>query len=501
MELPGIGSWLTKRELMTPDKEAVIDGEKRITYKTLNQRVNRLCFELNRLGLKYGDRICVLSQNRLEFIETIMGCAKTGLILVPLNWRLTPDELLFAIKDSGATALFFDPDLKNLAQKISAQFAQCISFGEAKGAYEDLLRAQDDVEPEFAKQVSLSSPHIIMYTAGTTGKPKGAVLLQASAFFNALNLNIALDFSEKDRNLLTLPMFHIGGIGLFTLPMLYKGGTIVIQKTFDPLVSLNQFQNEKITLFFGVPAMFLAMIQHPEFNPEKFKSARVVMCGGAPLPTSLVLQYKSLGITLTQGFGMSEAGPSIATLYNENAIKKAGSVGRPVFHMDARIVDEVSTPLAPGQVGELVIKGPNLLKEYWNRPDATRESFTGEWFHTGDLAYADPEGDLYIVERKKDMFISGGENVYPAEVENILYEIEEISETAVIGVKDDKWGETGLAIVVLKPEKQIDPNDIIEHLGQKLAKFKIPKKIIFQDQLPRNAAGKVLKKELRRQFS
>lgn len=504
MELAGIGSWLTKRELTTPDKEAVIDGTQRITYKTLNRRVNRLSFGMHSLGLQYGDRVCILSYNRLEFIEIIMACAKTGLILVPLNWRLTPDELLFAINDSGATALFFDPDLNLLAQKVKNSFKHCICFGTGSPSgivsYERLLEAQDETEPLFEKQVSLSSAHIIMYTAGTTGKPKGAVLLQTAGFFNALNLNIALDFSENDRNLVTLPMFHIGGIGLFTLPMLYKGGTVVIQKTFDPIVSLSLFEKEKITLFFGVPAMFLSMIQHPEFDPEKFSTSRIVMCGGAPLPVSLVNQYNDRGILLTQGFGMSEAGPSISTLHRENAIKKAGSVGRPVFHMDAKIVDDDLKRLAPGQVGELLIKGPNLFREYWNRPDATRESFTGDWFRTGDLAYMDMDMDLYIVERKKDMFISGGENVYPAEVENILYEIPDIVETAVIGIKDEKWGETGLAVVVLKPDTKISEADILLYLGKKLAKYKIPKKIVFQNQLPRNAAGKVLKKELKKQF-
>lgn len=505
MNLPGIGSWLTKREFTTPDKEAVVDGERRVTYKELNRRVNKLSYLFRELGLDYGDRVSVLSYNRLEFVEVIMACAKTGTILVPLNWRLTPEELLFAINDSGANTLFFDPGLADLAEQVKQPFDHFIRFGDPVGdngpGYEALIAAQPDTEPDFEDRVSLQSEHIIMYTAGTTGKPKGAVLLQSSSFFNALNLNIALDFSSQDKNFLTLPMFHIGGIGLFTLPMLYKGGTIVIQRTFDPVAALNILEKENITLFFGVPAMFLAIIQNPEFNENKFVSTRIVMCGGAPLPISLVKQYHEKDITLMQGFGMSEAGPSIATLYKENAIKKAGSIGRPVFHMDARIVDDDLNDLDRGQIGELIVKGPNLLKEYWNRPEATRESFSDEWFHTGDLAYMDAEGDLYIVERKKDMFISGGENVYPAEIEDILYELDEIAEAAVIGVQDDRWGETGLAVVVFKPGKQLSEAAMVDHMREKLAKYKIPKKFEILDQLPRNAAGKVLKKELKALFS
>jgi fatty-acyl-CoA synthase len=507
MQVPGIGSWLVKREFLTPAKEAVVDGEKRLSYRELNRRVNRLSHALLGMDLQIGDRVAILSYNRVEFLEVIMAAAKLGLILVPLNWRLTAPELAFILNDSGAETLFFDAGLVELVESVGDQtpLKQVIAFGEKDmpraRAYETLIDDEPDSEPAIEPAPDLDTSHIIMYTAGTTGKPKGALLSQGASFWNALNLNLAMDFTSCDRNLLVLPMFHIGGIGLFTLPMIYDGATVVIQRTFDPVKTLALLREENISLFFGVPAIFLALVQHPEFKAEAFKSVRVVMSGGAPLPVSLVAQYHQAGIVLQQGFGMSEAAPSIATLDKNLALEKAGSIGRAVMHLQARVVDDNMQALPAGSVGELVIRGPNLMQGYWNRPEATKEAFSDGWFHTGDLARMDADGCLYIVERKKDMFISGGENVYPAEVENAIFQIPKIAEVAVIGVKDQKWGEVGRALVVLKAGWKVTADDIIDHLKGSLAKYKIPKSVVFIDQLPRNAAGKVLKNKLREEYS
>jgi fatty-acyl-CoA synthase len=503
MELPGIGSWLVKREFLTPAKEAVVDGELRLSYRELNRRVNRLANALLGLGLRNGDRIAVLSYNRLEFVEVIMAAAKLGLILVPLNWRLTGTELAFIVNDSGAETLLFDSNLAELVEGVRAKTSlkhYLVIGGDDQlkaHRYETMLSAQPASEPTPDVIPDLNTPHIIMYTAGTTGKPKGAVLSQGASFWNVLNLNLPLDFTSKDRNLVVLPMFHIGGIGLFTLPMLYDGGTVVIQRTFDPVQMLALLKTEDITLFFGVPAIFQALIQHPQFDAAAFSRVRVVMSGGAPLPVSLVKQYHEAGIALQQGFGMSEAAPSIATLEKGLALTKGGSIGKAVFHLDVRIVDDQMRELAAGEVGELVIRGPNLLQSYWNRPEATAEAFSDAWFHTGDLARMDADGCLYIVERKKDMYISGGENVYPAEVENAIYELPQIAETAVIGVPDEKWGEVGRAVVALKEDQDLTDETILAHLKGRLAKYKIPKHVVFVKHLPRNAAGKVLKNVLR----
>jgi fatty-acyl-CoA synthase len=503
----GIGFWLTKRAFLGGDKEALVDGERRLSYRELNRRVNRLARSLQVLGLTHGDRCAILAYNCLEYVEVIFAAAKLGLILVPLNWRLSPAELAFNLSDSGTDTLFFDSEFAEVVEQLKEQTSikQMIVLGNKAtpkaDAYEDLLARQSDDEPKTDQPVGLDTAHIIMYTAGTTGRPKGAILSQGAGFWNATNLTLDMNFTQNDRNLSVLPMFHIGGIGLFTLPVLYTGGTVVIQRIFDPQETLKLLRSENITLFFGVAAIFLFLIQHPDFNAKAFENVRVVMSGGAPLPVSLVQQYHDAGIVLQQGFGMSEAAPSISTLGKDLALKKAGSIGRALFHVETRVVDDNLNDMPVGEVGELIIRGPNLMQGYWNRPEATNEAFAGGWFHTGDFAWMDEDGDLYIVDRKKDMFISGGENVYPAEVENAIFELPQVAETAVIGIKDEKWGEVGLAVVCLKPGEQLSEEDIITFLKERLAKYKVPKRVVFMEQLPRNAAGKVLKKNLREKYS
>ncbi|OGP59497.1 MAG: hypothetical protein A2V65_04815 [Deltaproteobacteria bacterium RBG_13_49_15] len=506
MHAQGIGFWLTKRRQLSADKEVLVDGDRRITYAELDLRVNGLSHALQAMGLKHGDRCGILAFNGIEYVEVIFASANLGLILVPLNWRLSTAELVFNITDSGMETLFFDTQFAEISAILTKQanLKRMIAIGKGSDqwpdSYEAMVVQHEKAAPVPDKPVDLYTPHIIMYTAGTTGRPKGAVLSQGASFYNAINLMVDMNFKPEDRNLSVLPMFHIGGIGLFTLPMIYVGGSVVIQRVFDPAVTLKLLKKEHITLFFGVAAIFLFLIQHPDFDAELFKDTRIVMSGGAPLPVSLVRRYHEAGIILQQGFGMSEAAPGIATLRKDLALKKAGSIGRPLFHVEARVVDDALKDMPAGRPGELIVRGPNLLQGYWNRPDATREAFSGGWFHTGDLARMDEDGDLYIVDRKKDMFISGGENVYPAEVENVIFELPQVAEVAVIGIKDDQWGEVGCALVVVKSGENITDKEILNFMKNRLAKYKVPKKIVFTDQLPRNAAGKVLKKVLREKY-
>jgi fatty-acyl-CoA synthase len=505
MQAEGIGSWLKYRGKVTPEKEAIVEGDKRINYRDLNIRVNRAARALQKLGVKPGDRVSIIAFNCIEFVELIMGAAKIGAMLVPLNWRLTPYELTFIVTDSGAQTLIFDEAFAKAVEEIKGKAAlkNYVSLGGATFAfatkYEDLLAKQSETEPIPEKEVGLETPHLIIYTAGTTGKPKGAVLTQGASFWNAVNVIVPMDITSQDRNLMVVPMFHIGGIGLFTLPMLYIGGTAVITRTFDPAKALDLMKKEKITIFMGVPAIFLFLAQQPDF--DVLKNVRIVMSGGAPLPVSLVKMYDSKGIRLGQGFGMSEAGPSVTVLDRDKYLTKAGSIGSCLMHLETRVVDDNMNDVKPGETGELIYRGPNVLIEYWNRPDATEEAFRGSWFHSGDIARIDADGDLYIVDRKKDMYISGGENVYPAEVENALYELPEIAENAVIGIPDKKWGEVGKAIVVLKKGKELSEEQILTHLKTRLAKFKVPASVAFTDVLPRNAMQKVLKNELRQKFA
>ncbi len=412
MEAQGIGFWLTKRAFLSGDREALVDGARRLTYRGLNSRVNRLSRYFQSIGLRQGDRCAMLAYNCLEYIEVIFAAAKLGLILVPLNWRLSPAELAFNLADSKTDSLVFDPGFSETVANLQGHrvIKRLLVLGNramtGAQAYEEMLAAQPADEPVADKPVGLDAPHIIMYTAGTTGRPKGAILNQGASFWNAINLNQDMCFSQEDRNLLVLPLFHIGGIGLFTLPMLYAGGTVVIQRVFEPAETFKLLAEERITLFFGVPAIFLFLIQHSGFNPGVFAKVRLVMSGGAPLPVSLVKQYHDEGIILQQGFGMSEAAPGICTLKKELALQKAGSIGRALFHIDVRVVDDNMQDLPADQVGELIIRGPNLMQGYWAKPEATAEAFRGGWFHTGDLARMDEEGKMFTPPRWRMPFTS-----------------------------------------------------------------------------------------------
>jgi fatty-acyl-CoA synthase len=505
MQPEGIGSWLKYREIETPDKEALVVDGKRFNYKQLNQRVNQLCSSLQCLGIKHEDRVAVLAYNGNEFAEIVMALAKLGAILVPLNWRLTPIELTYIVSDSGAKVLFYDASFESTAEelknKAGIQILMSIS-GKSKLAdaknYDEIIAGKPVTEPQPDAPVGFDTPHIIMYTAGTTGKPKGAVLTQGASFWNAVNVVVGMNVTSADRNLNVLPMFHIGGIGLFTLPIFYMGGTVILTRTFDPSKALELIKKEKVSIFMGVPAIFLFLANQPDF--KCMKDVRVIMSGGAPLPVSLIKLYEENGLRLVQGFGMSEAAPSIAILDLDMYLKKAGSIGRRLMHLETRVVDEDMNDVSPGAIGELIMRGPNVMIGYWNRPEATEEAFRGGWFHSGDLARREADGSLYIVDRSKDMYISGGENVYPAEVENAIYEIPEIGEAAVIGIPDQKWGEVGKAIVTVKPGKKLTEEQIISYLKGRLAKFKVPASVTFVDILPRNAMGKVLKNTLREKY-
>lgn len=504
----GIGYWIRKREELTPNHIAIIDMERRITYNQLNRRVNQLSNSLQESGFQHGDRCAILTYNCLEFVEVLLATAKLGAILVPLNYRLSERELQFILEDSGANFLIYDRNFEEKVESLSPNTGvkKYVEIGEKEKPhfgyhYEAFLSKGFPREPIPEKPIELDTPHIIMYTAGTTGMPKGAILSQGNSFWNAINMSLCIDLTSKDMTLTVLPLFHIGGIGLYTLPTLYTGGTVVIQKAFDPEITFSLVKKEQVTVMFGVPAMFLFMSQHPRFEEADLSSLRSLMSGGAPLPVHLIEVFQKKGLFLQQGFGMSEAAPGIAALLKEDAIRKAGSIGKPLFCVEARVVNDENYDLPPGEVGELIVRGPNIMKGYWNRPEATAESFTGDWFHTGDLVRQDEEGYLYVVDRKKDMFISGGENVFPAEIEHVLYGHPKIAEVAVIGIPDEKWGEVGKAIVVPKSGEILTEEEVLSFCQSKLAKYKIPKLVQFATQLPRNPAGKVLKRELKKIFS
>jgi fatty-acyl-CoA synthase len=353
-------------------------------------------------------------------------------------------------------------------------------------------------------QTTHDTPLTIMYTAGTTGHPKGVIITHGMTLWNAINITTPTGLNFQSTFYCVLPTFHTGGLNLYANPILHLGGTNIIARQFDPALTFDTLTDPAlgVTHFFGVPSIYLFLSQHPAFEQTDLTHIISWGCGGAPMPVSVLEAYARKGLIVQLGFGMTETSPTVFLIDKRRAIAKPTSVGKPLLHTRVRVVDDDFRDVAPGEVGEVVISGPNITPGYWNRPDANADSFTldahgNRWLHSGDAGTVDEEGCIYIVDRYKDMYISGGENVYPAEVEQVIYQIDSVAEAAVIGVPDEKWGECGMAIVVVKPGRTLEPDEIIAHCQRNLAKFKVPKRVAFTDALPRNAAGKVLKRELK----
>ena len=339
----------------------------------------------------------------------------------------------------------------------------------------------------------------ILYTSGTTGRPKGAMVTYGNFFYNAVGMGEAIDLTSRDINLLTLPTFHAGGLGLYSGPTFHAGGTVLVMRDFDPGHMLRLIEEWRVTVILLVPSMYLMLRDHPDFGRHDLSSMRLWSSGGSPLPPSLVQEFAARDIIIQQGMGMTETGPTVFLIDKADAVRKAGSVGKPVMHTDVCIMDQHGRMLGPNEVGELCIRG-SITTGYWNAPDKTAETIRDGWLHSGDAAKYDNEGFYTIVDRWKDMFISGGENVYPAEVESVLYGHPAIAEVAVVGVPHPKWQEVGRAVVVVKPGATLNEADVIDFCQGKLARYKIPKAVSFVDALPRNDIGKVMKVELQRQF-
>ena len=514
----GIWHWLERRADISAGKAALIDGERVLTYRRLRDRVAGLAGGLARLGVGRGDRTAVLSVNRAEYIEVIFAAAHVGAMVVPLNWRLTPAELAFQVGDSEPKVLFVDPDLQPLAEGLREQpearsVQTIVAFDAGDGrpvwaqSYEALAQSPGSIPTG-----RFEDPLLILYTSGTTGRPKGAVLAQATQLWNSINIGFAVSLTSADVTLNMLPMFHSGGIGLFTLPSLHVGATAVLLRKFDPDTAVALIQRHGVTALFAVPAIYLDLLQNETFQRADLTRVRF-SCGGAPCPLTIIEAFRDRGVLFQQGYGLTETAPTLTLIPAPDAFRKIGSVGKASIHCELRVVDEEGQDVAPGGTGEVWTRGPNLFLGYWRRPDANAEVFvrpaepvrpedgySGWWFRTGDLARIDEEGFIYIVDRKKDMIISGGENIYPAEVEDALYRHPAIAEVAVIGVPDQRWGEVPKAIVALKPGHWLTYEDLRAFCEGKLARYKIPKSMAIVEALPRNAAGKVLKRVLREQF-
>lgn len=504
-----IGNTLTRRTRRMPTREALVetDSGRRFTYSELNFRTNRVANGMTLMGVKEGDRVAILLMNCAEFVETFFAVGKLGATLVPLNWRLTSDELEFILKDSGSTTLVFGPEFSAQVAEIQSRgdktdLAHYIQLGgETSNFATDftaLTTAQSDKEPIL--RGGDDDLLFIMYTSGTTGLPKGVMHSHTTVFAAITNMMATNETGLDETTLLSLPLFHVGALTP-AFQSIYSAARLVITRSFDPVKSWEIIKAEKATNTLLVPAMLQAM--KAVFDPSKHdaSSMRSMVSGAAPVPVSMIADFADMGISINQVYGMTETcGPGCLIL-GEDAAARPGSTGKGYFYTDVRITDPDGNECLPGVSGEVCMRAPNNMVGYWNRPEATAEAIQDGWLHSGDVGVADAEGFVTIVERLKDMLISGGENVYPAEIENVLLSHPGVADVAVVGIPSEKWGESAMAVIVRAPKSDIAEDDIMALSKAKLAGFKCVRVVRFTDIIPRNASGKILKRALREKYS
>jgi fatty-acyl-CoA synthase len=511
-----IGDYLGRREIYTPDRLAIVDAGKspewRLTYRDMNRRANRLAGWLrDQAGVQKGDRVAILARDGVEHLDMFFACGKLGAIHTALNWRLHWREVVGLVEKTTPKALIFSDDFAPGVAEIRRALAGTphaighylhIEGNGVEGSqhFETALQSHPD------DQVTCETLHqedtaCLLFTGGTTGLPKGAQITHRMIAWNAFN-TVIHDITHGDIYLNVFPLFHTGGLFTYTSAQVILGNTTILVRQFDPEVVLRLIERERVTVFAGVPTMYQMMTQAPGWKEANLSSLRFCTSGGAPLPVPVIQQYvHEKGVRFKQGFGMTEAGPGLFALAPDDAIRKAGSIGRPNFFVDVRVVDDSNRPLGPHQVGELVLKAPSQCSGYFDEPQESARVIDAEgWFHTGDMVYYDEEWYFYVVDRKKDMFISGGENVYPNEIEAVLYRHPTVHMCAVIGVPDPKWGEVGKACVVLKPGMKATADELIAYMKDNLAGYKVPRSVELMDSLPMSGMGKILKRELRSRF-
>jgi fatty-acyl-CoA synthase len=509
-----IGDYLGRRNLYSPDKLAIIDSGKtpelRLTYRQFNERANCFANWLRDVaGVGKGDRVAILARDGVEHLDLFYACGKLGAIHTALNWRLHWREQAALIENTTPRVLLYSDDFKPAVAEIKAAIREVAIRHylhiEGQGLpgslhYETTIQSAP-ATPVTCESVEAEDIACLLFTGGTTGLPKGAQISHRQICWNVLN-TVIHDLHHDDTYLCVFPLFHAGGLFAYVSSQVIFGNTTILTRQFDPAQVLDLIQREKVTVFAGVPTMYQIMTQAPNWETADLSSLRFCTSGGAPLPVPLIEKYiREKNIKFKQGFGMTEYGPGLFALAPEDAIRKAGSIGRPNFFIDVRVVDEDNRALGPNQPGELVLKGPSGCSGYWNDPEAYAEVIDSEgWFHTGDIVEYDEEWYFYVRDRKKDMFISGGENVYPVEIENVLYRHPAVHMCAVVGLPDLKWGEVGLACVVLKPGTTATADELMTHMQSYLAKYKVPRRVEFVDALPLSGMGKILKRDLRERF-
>lgn len=507
---------LFKRPLeLFPDKPAAIDGETMLTYREFGERVHRLANGMRALGLKEGDAVAALCMNHHRYLEIYFACHCIGVIINPLNIRLAAAEIIYILNDSESRLLFIDQPFLPMLDEIRAGSTtlEHIYYSDAGVAPEGMLpmAALMDGQSVTCEYANVDEESIAgyFYTGGTTGLPKGVMLTVRNLVANAFQLQSLKGYIETDVYLHIAPMFHLADLAsLYAVTMV--GGTHITGRAFDPKLTLELIQKHKVTAVLLVPTMINFVLSHPDFDKYDLSSLRRVMYGASPMPVPLLRRVmEKFPCPPTQGYGMTEAAPVVTNLTDDDHIKGMtepkwewllGTAGRPVPGVEIKIVDGNDNEVAIGEAGEILARGPNIMKGYLKKPEATAEAFLDDWYRTGDVAIRNECGYITIVDRKKDMIISGGENIYTTEVENVLMQFPGILETTVIGVPDDKWGEVVKAFVVMKQGVEASPHEIIEFTKARLANYKCPKSVEFLDALPKSGAGKILKRDLREKY-
>lgn len=511
----GVGSWLHRRRIKSGTKTAVISGEQTLSYADLADRTDRLANALKDRGVAKGDRVAYLGENHPSFVEAFFACGLLGAIFVPLNTRLAAPELQFQLQDSGARLVVSSAALEGVAAascldtEVTHRLvvapddvteASALKLPSGVEHYGEVLEAESATPLDEA--VTLEDAAMILYTSGTTGKPKGALLTHGNITWNCINTVVDMDLNRNDVALMISPLFHVASLDMGLLPVLLKGATVVLESKFDAGRVLELVGQHKVTTLNGVPTTFQMLCDHPGWSTADLTSLDKLTCGGSAVPQRVLDAYEQRGIRFTSCYGMTETAPGATMLPVSASKEKAGSAGLPHFFTDVRIADPLGGVAGLGEVGEIQISGPNVIKEYWNRPEATAESYSdASWFRSGDMGYQDAEGYLFVSDRIKDMIISGGENIYPAEVEAAIAELPAVASVAVIGVDDEKWGEVPRAIVTLREGESLTGEQLRSHLEGRLARYKIPKSVVFVEEMPRTASGKIRKMDLRKQYA
>jgi fatty-acyl-CoA synthase len=471
-----LGRWLRDRARLTPDRVAIDEDDLLTTYGELDRRSERLAAALLDAGLARGDRVATLTENRSGHVIAFFACAKAGFALVPLSWRLAAAELAFQLDDAAPSMFLVEDEHGELAAEALGTTAS----PPRRAAFGELDSDGNALEAAVCDDDTL----LLVYTSGTTGRPKGAQLSHANCFWTNLGFDLATGVHGEDVVLQVLPQFHCGGWNVQPLIAWWKGATVVLERSFDAARCLELIERKRVTTMMGVPAIYQFTAEEPAFADADLSSLRAAVVGGAPMPEVLLERWQARGVAIVQGYGLTEAAPNVLCLPPEDAARKAGWAGKPYPFVEVRLSPE----------SELQVRGPNVFTGYWGNPEATAAAFDDGWLRTGDVAESDDEGNYRIRGRLKDMYISGGENVYPAEVESVLHEHPAVADAAVVGVPDERWGESGVAFVVTRAEATGE--ELRDWCGDRLARYKVPREVRFLDELPRSAMNKVLKDEL-----